>query len=311
MMSKCAKCGTAWTSLGMTMCPMCGAKVDPPAGVSESGRHVRVAAPRPPVAEPPKPVLMAVSIAPDLGLVVPRMSAEPDKSTSSVGAEPPPPPPKPKVPSPKTVESLPPMEIDHAATAISDFGFDQLPISEPDRSKKPAGRMGEDESWYCSLPPIDAPPAKRPEPVLKRHLPIRPVPEPGTERVDGSVVAARIRQKPEAPRRLPAPARPLTIPLVLGILAVVAGIAPPLAAALAGNRFLGGLGFCISGLLLPIAPLAWMAGLAAEQRRREQGLRVERRVVVGRLLGQWGTVLLAAEGTIGLLLVAALRLGGR
>jgi hypothetical protein len=73
----------------------------------------------------------------------------------------------------------------------------------------------------------------------------------------------------------------------------------------------GVLGFCISGLLLPLAPLAWMAGQAAEQRRREQGLRVERRVVVGRLLGQWGTVLLAAEGTIALLLIAAVRLAGR
>ena len=30
MMSKCGKCGTSWTSLGMTMCPICGAKVEGP-----------------------------------------------------------------------------------------------------------------------------------------------------------------------------------------------------------------------------------------------------------------------------------------
>jgi hypothetical protein len=85
----------------------------------------------------------------------------------------------------------------------------------------------------------------------------------------------------------------------------------PLTAALEGNRIFGILGVCVSGLLLPIAPLAWIAGLAAERRRREQGLRTERRVLVGRLLGQWGTMLLAAEGTLGLFLVAAFRITGK
>jgi hypothetical protein len=131
-----------------------------------------------------------------------------------------------------------------------------------------------------------------------------------TELVDASVLIDAVRpgrsQKP-----LPLPARPLTAPLVLGVFAAFTGVLVPLTLALESNRIFGILGFCVSGLLLPLAPMAWMAGLAAERRRREQGLRTERRVVVGRLLGQWGTVLLAAEGTIGLILVAALRIVGK
>lgn len=390
MMFKCVKCGTAWTSMGLPICPICGTAVPKSPEVSESGRHARVPAPRPQVAQPPQPILSAaLSLPPQLGTYVPQMSVTPDKPTSSirpvqpVRKEPMPPPPAPKVdppavadqpkkaispapavpilkdvtpvPPPPAPKAAPPAiadkpnrsisrapavpmlkdftpleeipirppqdptpprsvpKVDHAATALSDFGLDQITIPEP-AVPVPAPR-GEDDSWYCSLPAIEPAP-RPPRPILKKHLPVRPLLEPPTaspaitELVDASVLVDRHRPQTVAARKLPAPARPLTIPLVLGVFAILAGVAPPVAAALANNRF-GVLGFCISGLLLPLAPLAWMAGLAAEQRRREQGLRVERRVLVGRLLGQWGTVLLAAEGTIALLLIAALRLAAR
>ncbi|HXU12224.1 MAG TPA: hypothetical protein VN898_09685, partial [Candidatus Binatia bacterium] len=182
--------------------------------------------------------------------------------------------------------------------AISDLGIDP---------------RGEDDSWYCSMPAV-APP-KRAEPALRRTTPLLPLPpaapSPGvTELVDASVLVGRIRPR-QAGKALPAPARPLTGPLVLGVIAALGAVLPPLTAALERHRIVGVLGFCLCGLLLPLAPLAWIVGLAAEQRRREQGLRVERRVVVGRLLGQWGTLVLVAQGTIVLILIAALRLAGK
>jgi len=301
MMLKCAACGAAWTSLGMTLCPMCGAKVEKPPGVSESGRHERIPAPKAPVAEPPKLVLS--SVLPIL----------------------PPPPPEPPAP--------PPPKVAPAAPALSDFGFDKITISpEPAVESKPKEQaplappkadpeiVDEDDSWYCSLPAV-APPPKRAQPALRKHAPIKPSTAPPppsaastaiTELMDASVLVDRIRPTPRpVSKPPPAPARPLSLPLVLGVVAVLAGLLLPLTAALERHRIVGVLGFCVCGLLLPLAPLAWIAGLAAERRRREQGLRAERRVVVGRLLGQWGTVVLAAEGTIALLAVAALRLVGK
>lgn len=362
MMLKCARCGAAWTSLGLPICPMCGARVEPPAGVSESGRHERIVPPKPNIAETSRPVLQAalsmpqqlgryvpqmavqaptappprppaepliakVSIPPETAMYRPQVAAPPKDPTPIPARKDPMPPPLPVVPPkppavkappippvPTPARSVAPLEIDHAASAISDFGFDQITINPAPPVEKPSPR-GEDDSWYCSLPVPAAPPPKRGEPVLRQYAPIRPATPPParttiTELVDASVLVDRIRPL-QGKKALPAPARPLTAPLVLGVVAVLAGLLVPLTAALERNRIVGVLGFCVCGLLLPLAPLAWIAGLAAEQRRREQGLRVERRVVVGRLLGQWGTLLLAAEGAIAYLIVAAFRVVGR
>jgi hypothetical protein len=110
---------------------------------------------------------------------------------------------------------------------------------------------------------------------------------------------------------LPAPTRPLNGPLVLGILAYVGVILLPMAVFFESHRVLGVLGFCMAGFFAPFAPIAWMVGLNAEKRRRDQGLRAESRVSLGRLLGQWGTLLLVSEATIALVGIAALRLAGK
>jgi len=162
-------------------------------------------------------------------------------------------------------------------------------------------------------------------------------PDPGPEKLDFAVETIMLKsvptldvpkKAPEAPSNvedasvillgsaphdadLPDPVHPLNGPIILGSLALVTVVLLPLAAAFESSRVFGVLGFCLSGFFLPFSPIAWIVGLGAEQRRREQRLRPERRVVIGRLLGQWGTLLLIAEGTIGLLLVAALRLGGK
>ncbi len=105
--------------------------------------------------------------------------------------------------------------------------------------------------------------------------------------------------------------RPLNGPIILGALAMVTGVLFPLSLAFEGNRVFGVLGFCMSGFFVPFAPIAWIAGLMAERRRLEQGLEPEPRVVLGRLLGQWGTLLLIAEVTAALVLIAGLRLAGK
>jgi hypothetical protein len=140
-------------------------------------------------------------------------------------------------------------------------------------------------------------------------LPSRKSPESRpTVRVDASVVL--MPSSPVVRRDLPVSSRPLNAPLILGILATITGVLLPLTIAFEHHRILGILGFCMSGFFVPFAPIAWIAGLSAEKRRREQGLRPERRVVIGRMLGQWGTLLLVAEVTAALILIAGMRLAG-
>jgi hypothetical protein len=249
-----------------------------------------------------------------------------------------PPAPEPKDPTPLPAPKPPPeLRKPPAAPDVPDFGFESITVPPAPEAKKPpptdfsfdrievvppppapkvpVGDTDSDDSWYCSLPEIAPPPPPRPARDPRAHAPIRPRLEPiacteTTQVVDASVLIDTVRQRRTA-KTLPMPARPLSAPLVLGVFAALAALFLPMTVALEGNRIFGILGVCVSGLLLPIAPLAWIAGLAAERRRREQGLRTERRVLVGRLLGQWGTMLLAAEGTLGLFLVAAFRITGK
>jgi len=112
-------------------------------------------------------------------------------------------------------------------------------------------------------------------------------------------------------RELRTTSRPLSGPLILGFLAYVGVFLLPLTVAFESSRVLGVLGFCMTAFFAPFAPIAWMAGLSAEKRRRDQGLRPENPVALGRLLGQWATLLLVSEVTLALIGIAALRLAGR
>lgn len=109
----------------------------------------------------------------------------------------------------------------------------------------------------------------------------------------------------------PAPPRPSNAPLFLGLLALVPGLLLPATLLFEGHRILGILGFCLTGFMVPFAPIGWMAGLSAEKSCRAQCLRPGFRIVFGRVLGQAGTLLLTAEVMGVLLLIAGLRLAGR
>jgi len=162
---------------------------------------------------------------------------------------------------------------------------------------------------------IAAPPKEEAEPLKVTLFPKAEKAPPTPEgdpmgdpmSVDASVALLRT---PREEKVLPMSSRPLNAPIILGAMALVTGVLFPITLAMESHRIIGILGFSLCGFMLPFAPIAWIAGLSAEKRRREQNLRPEQRVVVGRLLGQIGTVMLIVELTAALLLIAGLRLSG-
>jgi hypothetical protein len=156
-----------------------------------------------------------------------------------------------------------------------------------------------------------------PVPTLNESRPMPEAPfetrRPKTRlfQIPQSIDASAILPVQAGAKILPAPARPMNGPLILGFLAFVPALMLPLTLAFEGTRVLGILGFCMSGFFAPFAPIAWIAGLSAEKRRRDQGLRSERRVSIGRLLGQGATLILVAEMTLALVGIATLRLSGK
>ncbi|HEX7901156.1 MAG TPA: hypothetical protein VF950_25585 [Planctomycetota bacterium] len=158
--------------------------------------------------------------------------------------------------------------------------------------------------------PVEA--VLKPEPDLAPPAPTLPLDEaPDETRVlripqdESAILSTRSWAE-----TLRAPARPMNGPLILGILAFVPALLLPLTLAFEGTRVLGILGFCMSGFSAPFAPIAWIAGVSLEKRRRDQGLRPERAVSIGRRLGQAATLLLVAEMTFALVGIAVLRLSG-
>ena len=260
MMSRCSNCATSWTSLGMTMCPICGTKV--PSALDPRGRgrasSTSAAEEREPIKEVGSAVLELPSAAKD----------------------------SPQEPKPAVRDPL--AEIEWQTVALKS----DSPVL------KPEGSPPEADVWLRTLESIL--PVSKETPDLKTDSEGKQSP---IDRGRPVAVDARVVLKP-------APARPLNGPLILGALALVTAVVLPLTAVFESSRVFGIIGLCMSGFFLPFAPIAWLAGLSAEKRRREQGLRPEKQVVIGRLLGQWGTLLLVAEVTIGLILVAALRLSG-
>lgn len=271
-MATCRKCAATWTSPGMTLCPICGMRVSDTAPVEPSKA----------ILEPEPAGVGATSHSSRRnGSAV--LKADPAASASASRRAPtstlpaPKPSPEPEIkitvfPKPQArTETPPPLAL--------------LPKAETKQEDTPV------EEERLNLPKVESP--------LRVS----------TRLVDASVALL----KPPAPEgsELPRPARPLNGPLILGALALIPPILLPLTVAFESNRILGVMGFCLSGFCLPFPPIAWIAGLAAEKRRREQGLQPERRVVLGRMLGQWGTLLLVAEVTALLILIAGLRLAGK
>ncbi len=158
-------------------------------------------------------------------------------------------------------------------------------------------------------------PAPPPLPVVPEARPVPDVPQdvrkPESRRFDLLRLADPSATALPAVGRLPAPSRPLRGPLILGALSYVGVLLFPLTIAFESHRVLGVLGFCMAGFFAPFAPIAWLVGLSAEKRRRDQGLRPEQPVSLGRILGQWGTLILVSELTLALVGIAALRLAGR
>jgi hypothetical protein len=150
--------------------------------------------------------------------------------------------------------------------------------------------------------------AEPPPPVPELPVEIR---RPESRRLDLLRLADASAATLPVAAPLPSPSRPLHGPLILGALSYLGVLLLPLTIAFESHRVLGVLGFCMAGFFAPFAPIAWLVGLTAEKRRRDQGLRPEPPVSLGRLLGQWGTLILVSEVTLALIGIAALRLAGR
>lgn len=228
-MAKCAICKTAWTTQGMSLCPICGARVE---GETEGETRIK--------AREPESTRVARFV--EIGA---------DKESRSNGSA-----------------------VIAAAPEMPKTELRPMPAEAHLRSEIPVA-------------------ATVPTPLFQDSV-VLPAPKPGT-----------------GERRLPSPSRPLSAPLVLGFLALVPGAFLPASVLLESHRIFGILGFCATAFFVPFGPIAWLVGLSAEKRRREQGLRPEARVVLGRMLGQFGTLVLSVEVTVVLLLIAGLRLAGK
>jgi|SRR6185436_15950499 len=185
-----------------------------------------------------------------------------------------------------------------------------------DRVETPVEAVRKNGSTVVLVPPEirkaePPPPSPYSFPTLE---PARPRPEVTVkeksvenEPLDASAVNLPV----QALKELRVAARPLNGPLILGCLAFVAVVMLPVTLAFESHKVIGILGFTLAGFFAPFAPIAWLAGLSAEKRRRDQGLRPERQVTLGRLLGQWGTLLLVTQTTFALIAVAAMRLSAK
>jgi hypothetical protein len=279
-MVKCATCGTAWTSSGLPLCPVCGTRVEEPVASSKSPKEDRRPA--------PVPLINYVSTdssgrKASNGKAVLEISPEFRNSES-------------RVPGQLRVVDLAPVQAPVLEPKLETYIFPQLKRVEPS-------------------PAIASLPAPVPTVNEARPMPLAPPetrkPETRVLRITEAIDASAILPVQAGAKILPGPARPMNGPLILGFLAFVPALMLPLTVAFEGSRVLGILGFCMSGFFAPFAPIAWIAGLSAEKRRRDQGLRSERRVSIGRLLGQGATLILVAELTLALVGIAALRLSGK
>jgi hypothetical protein len=198
------------------------------------------------------------------------------------------------------------------------------PLEQPavDRAATPAEAVRKNGSTVVLVPPEIRKVEPRVEPESPAPSPYSfPTLEPRKLTPEVTVKEKSVENEPidasavnlpiQALKELRVAARPLNGPLILGCLAYVAVIMLPITMAFESHKVIGILGFTLAGFFAPFAPIAWLAGLSAEKRRREQGLRPERQVTLGRLLGQWGTLLLVAQTTVALIAVAAMRLSSK
>ncbi len=149
-------------------------------------------------------------------------------------------------------------------------------------------------------------------PQTRTPSPPPPIVKPAAPR-QAEALAAVEAPKPAAPQAKIPPIWTLFAcgPLVLGGLALVTVVLMPVALALEGHRVFGILGFFAGGFFAPFAPIAWLVGQAYEDRYRDLGLDPDPLVRRGKRLGMWATFLLVAEFAAILILVVALRLGGK
>jgi hypothetical protein len=278
-MVKCATCGTAWTSSGLPLCPVCGTRVEGQVTTSSSPKEDQRL----------EPTLSINYDSSDVG-------ARKSSNGSAV------------------LELSPQLRKSESGTLVVFTEVDPVPVQALVQDPKPELHRFQ-QLKKVDLAPAIATPA--PAPTLNEA---GPIPKTVLETLKHKTALFRIPQASDASailtvraeaKILPTPATRMNGPLILGLLAFVPVLLLPLTFAFEGTRVLGILGFCMSGFFTPFAPIAWIVGVSAEKGRRDEGLRSEGRIVVGRWLGQAATLILIAEMTLALVGIAVLRLSGQ
>lgn len=156
--------------------------------------------------------------------------------------------------------------------------------------------------------PIPAP-APIPTPVLEAKTAVEQRHEPSPDFPGTKLTPLPSDQRRPDPSTLPpAPQVPSAkLPLVLGLLGVVACAVLPVAAFVKLERIVTIMAYLVGAILLPLAPLSWYAGRRYEDRCIDLGFRPSTLGRVGRLLGMTVTILISLEGSV-LAFLAAVRL---
>lgn len=184
-----------------------------------------------------------------------------------------------------------------------------VPAAEPELAK-PSADVAVAEA--TPVPPTHTDPDPTPASPVKAETPLAPIletkPAIETKPAPGLVPLEPFEKKPDPATLPPAPRVPSAkLPVVLGLLGLAACAVLPVAVFMELGRIPSILAYLLGAILLPFAPLSWLAGRHYEDRCVDLGFRPAPLGRSGRLLGMAVTILISLEGSV-LAFVAAIRL---
>jgi hypothetical protein len=177
-MVKCAKCGTAWTSSGLPLCPVCGTREEEPFASSKTPKEDR---------------------RPDPELVIRCASLDSSGSKPSNGSA--------------VLEVPPELRRSGSRIPVQLNAVDQAPVQDPNP-----------EPYVFLIKEVEPTPESEPVsalvPTLNKasFMPESPL-ETRILRIPVAIDASAILPVQAGAKNLPAPARPMNSPLILGFLA--------------------------------------------------------------------------------------------
>jgi hypothetical protein len=256
---KCPKCGSVWYS-ALIKCAFCGVdgeEVKGPISPAKLNLGKRGVESGPPPGHSASDRDLASSAVP-VATAAPVETAEPKESAEPVKAEaPPPPPPAPEPPKPAEIEP-PKVELPPPPPKVE----------EPVVEKKPD------------------PPPPAPVKIVPEEKPARP------ERVAPPRPAVKPIELPSAPApRIPS----ATVPLVFGVLGLVAAGLLPATWFVQHNKIMTTFAVLAWAILAPFAPFAWLTAQRYADECRTLGFAPAPSAATGRILGMLASFFMIFE----------------